>query len=283
LRVLALLIAAGVCAGATGFPGPAPREASLADLLERAGKFVIDYERDISAIVADEDYIQTETDDSRSSMQVRRLRSDFLTVRDAAGDWIGFRDVYDVDGKPVRDRTDRLAKLFLEDKAGQGGQAARIADESARFNLIPAVSRTINLPLLALTFLRPSVQNHSEFKMAGSRTVDGKTVSVVTFQEHAKPRVIRTDDDAAANGRFWIEAESGRIRASELSVNSRKGRFWVMAVIEVSYGAEPRLNAWVPLKMSETYRGSAGVIRGRALYSGFRKFGVTTGEIVKAP
>jgi hypothetical protein len=105
----------------------------------------------------------------------------------------------------------------------------------------------------------------------------------VSFQERAKPRVIRTDDDGAANGRFWIDPESGRIRESELNVNSRKGRFWVMATIGVVYGTEPRLNAWVPLSMRETYRGSTGLIQGRAVYSKFRKFGVSTEEIIKVP
>ena len=44
-----------------------------------------------------------------------RLRSDLLLVKTEADEgWVSFRDVYDVDGAPVRDRDDRLKKLFLE-------------------------------------------------------------------------------------------------------------------------------------------------------------------------
>ncbi len=47
--------------------------------------------------------------------QKRDLKSDVLIVRGPAGErWMQFRDVFEVDGKPIRDRAERLAKLFLE-------------------------------------------------------------------------------------------------------------------------------------------------------------------------
>jgi hypothetical protein len=282
VRRISALFIAGACLNIVGLAQRTSEE-SVQPLLQRAGEFVSTYERDLSAMVADEEYTQTQTDDSGVGLQARRLRSDVLTVRGEAGNWIGFRDVYDVDGRPVRDRDDRLAKLFLQHPEDARGQAVRIANESARFNLIPALNRTINLPLLALTFLRPAEQARSEFKIGGQSTADGTAIAIVKFQERSMPRVIRTDDDAAAQGRFWIERESGRVRESELLINTRNGRFWVMSEIHVTYGEEPRFHAWVPQSMRETYRGSTGVIRGTAVYSKFRKFGVTTDEVVKAP
>ena len=45
----------------------------------------------------------------------RTLRSDFLLVRYPEDThWQAFRDVAEVDGKPVRDHDARLTKLFLE-------------------------------------------------------------------------------------------------------------------------------------------------------------------------
>jgi hypothetical protein len=74
--------------------------------------------------------------------------------------------VYEVDGRPVRDRTDRLTKLFLAPHPDSQSQARRIAEESARFNLGGQVLRTITTPLLALQFIRAENQNRSRFKEA---------------------------------------------------------------------------------------------------------------------
>ena len=54
-------------------------------------------------------------------------------MRLPTGDFASFRDVFDVDGRPVRDRDQRLQKLFLSAPAATAiDQAQRIADESAR-------------------------------------------------------------------------------------------------------------------------------------------------------
>ena len=43
------------------------------------------------------------------------MRSDLLLVRVPGRDgWLPFRDVYEVDGRAVRDRSERLKKLFIE-------------------------------------------------------------------------------------------------------------------------------------------------------------------------
>ena len=138
------------------------------------------------------------------------VRSDLLTIRDEAEGWIGFRDVYEIDGRPTRDRTDRLAKLFLEPLPDSRAQAIRIAEESARFNLAPQVPRTINVPLLALQFLRSANQARSQFTLAGPGNVRGVPSVIVSFPERAAPGIIRTVDGAKARGRFWIEADSGQ-------------------------------------------------------------------------
>jgi hypothetical protein len=42
------------------------------------------------------------------------LLSDFLLVTGEASDWHQFRDVREVDGRPVPDRDRRLTELFLQ-------------------------------------------------------------------------------------------------------------------------------------------------------------------------
>ena len=109
--------------------GAAAAQAPAVDpLLDKVSDYVAAYERTFVGVVAEETYRQevkparAGTDargfpiESRS--QRRDLKSDVLLVRAPAGDrWMQFRDVYEVDGRAVRDRPERLAKLFLQPSA----------------------------------------------------------------------------------------------------------------------------------------------------------------------
>ena len=120
-------------------------------LLDKAGDYVADYERTFVGVVAEETYRQqvripggpTCADfRPKPTVQRRDLKSDVLLVRAPAGDrWIQFRDVFEVDGKPVRDRDERLTKLFLQPSADAARQVQDIAAASARYN-IGGVNRT---------------------------------------------------------------------------------------------------------------------------------------------
>jgi len=284
IRLIAALAVVALTTAATEQTTVGRATDSLEELLQRAGAYVAAYERDVAAIVADEDYTQRFI--VEPSTEMRRLRSDVLTIRDEEEGWIEFRDVYEIDGRPVRDRTDRLAKLFLEPHPDSRAQAKRIAEESARFNLAPQVSRTINMPLVALQFIRAQNQDRCTFTEAGKKISHGIESRRVDFQERATPRIIRTVDGAAARGHFWIDAGSGRITETELFVDTaldrgRRSRV-VGALIHVVYAEQPRLHLWLPVAMNETYSG-VGFIDGHATYSNFRRFTVATGEIIKAP
>ena len=54
-------------------------------------------------------------------------RPDLLIVKlEAAGVWMQFRDVFEVDGAPVRDRDERLVRSLLEPPASVAAQKAAI-------------------------------------------------------------------------------------------------------------------------------------------------------------
>ena len=55
-----------------------------------------------------------------------------LTLTPDHNRWVGYRDTFEVDGNPVRDRDERLERLLRD---GAVGQAARIAEQNAQFNL----------------------------------------------------------------------------------------------------------------------------------------------------
>jgi VWFA-related protein len=244
-------------------------------ILRAAGAYLDQFERDVSAIVAEEDYLQR----IPATGQSRRLRSDMLVIVDGTTGWVAFRDVFEVDGRPVRDRDERLAKLFLKPDANTMSQVRRVVEESTRFNLNPprgGVNRTINQPFLALKFLRAVNQERSTFTVDSSSR-GGEPGSVrLTFVVSAKPRLIASPDRAAAHGSFRIDPQTGRVFASELSIETVGTR----ATIRVRYAEQPKLALWLPVSMDESYGLLAG-IEGHATYSNFRRFQVETNETIK--
>ena len=72
----------------------------------------------------------------------------------------------------VRDRDDRLRRLFLEPGEDIWGQVQAIQDEGARHNL-GIVERNINVPLFLLRFLQAENRPRFSFRLAGKRKVAG--------------------------------------------------------------------------------------------------------------
>lgn len=285
----------------------AAQKPALADVLERAGEYVAGFERQLSGIVAEERYVQEvltftkRRGCSHPSMRncqgqlaspVRtELRSDLLLVRPTgAAGWSELRDVFEADGRPVRDREERLTKLFLNDAPAGRLQISRILDESSRFN-IGEIARNINTPLFALQILEPANQSRFKFKRTSIRppaTFTGDTtptaafrvsvdVWVIEYEETRAGTIIKTEGlkDLPARGRFWIEPDSGRVLMSELMPRTRGLR----ATIDVSYQSEPLLGCLVPIEMREDYQDRRGAhITAHARYGRFRQFQVNVDE-----
>src|SRR3954468_10252817 len=179
----------------------------LEAILDKAGDYVSTYERTFVGVVAEETYRQQVQGgrgrtDARgfpveAPGQRRDLKSDVLLVRAPAGDrWIQFRDVFEVDGKPVRDRAERLEKLFLQPSASTQRQVDDIAAASARYN-IGGVNRNVNLPVLALAVLEP--QNRAWFSFKGSRKPGN--LFELEFREERSGTLIRTIGDQSMPSR----------------------------------------------------------------------------------
>ena len=144
----------------------------------------------------------------------RELRGDIVLVNVGPPlEWRMYRDVFEVDGRPVRDRADRLAALFLEPAATARAQAERIAETSARFNL-SNLGRVLNEPGLPLAFLQTSLQ--PRFRFALDRR-DRGTVWTVKYTEQAHPTLFwhnRTIENPSS-GRFWIDVATGEVSRTE--------------------------------------------------------------------
>ena len=264
-------------------------EPTLDAVLVKAAAYVTAYQNRLAGIVAEEVYRQqvmvTQRRGSPQTRQYRQLRSDLLLVKGAnEGSWLQFRDVFEVDRKPIRDRDERLYKLFVGASTDAAKQAEAIQMESARYNIGP-IMRTINMPILALVFFDRANQPRFEFKKGKPGSVkrfagmaEERDVWMIEYEETLKGTVVRgaDDRDIPSHGRVWLDSTTGRFLRTELISEDTD----VRALIEVFYRAETGLDLLVPAEMRELYelRRSQARIDGRAEYSRFRQFTVTTSE-----
>jgi hypothetical protein len=258
-------------------PSQAPPP-ELTAVLDRATAYVADYVKSLSSVVSEERFdqrVDTRGDSLTAGTTVTRtLVSDFLLVQvPGLSEWLPFRDVYSVDGKPVRDRSDRLLKLFVEAPSYAFSQALRIRDESSRYN-IGSGTRDINVPTFALQILTKQLRAGFVFRQGGRERVDGVDTIIVGYEETSTPTLIagRNNQDVPARGRFWIESKTGRIVRMRIetrpdgSINS----------IEVVFREEPKLGLWVPSRMDERRETGLETMEGRATYTNYRRFQVST-------
>ena len=285
---------------------PTAHTPELDAALAAAAAYLDQYEHRISAIGAEEAYEQVVTplpgpvvgspiqlrqnaaNGTTSAPITRKTRANIMTISLGARGWVAFRDVFELDGRPVRDRVERLSRILQNVTPDSLAQARQIAAESARYNLDPEttrIDRTINVPMTALLFLRGANQDRSTFHLGKSERVNGIDCVALQFAERSAPRLIRTSDDAPAQGTIWIDmANGGRVVKTELAMDSGGMRMSaVRSRTTVTYAPVDKLNLWVPVAMNETYEVTATrqTLTGRASYSDFREFKVATSTDVK--
>ena len=264
------------------------QEPSLRDLLVRATGYVDTLLEQLSDTVAEERYAQRwRLPNARNNELLKRLLvSDYLIVRlDHTNRHYGLRDVFEVDGQPVRDREERLSRLFLNPSLGSNARIQGILSDSARYNL-GDVQRNINTPTLALLFLSANFKSRFKFERAMDRSpslkLDGLNTSddvwVLAYEESWPTTVIDGTGGRPlpSKGRFWIEPDTGRVLASELGVRDSG---WDL-VIDVRYDEDEKMGHFVPVEMRERFRQPqvASRIVGTATYTRFRKFRVHVDE-----
>jgi hypothetical protein len=289
-----LVIAGGGVAAQQPAPSPAPAR-NVRELVARAGRAVVDYGEKMSLIVGVERYTQRLHDAGAAEPQVRTIVSEFALAR-VADDWMGFRDVFEVDGVGVENRRDRLLTLLLSRPADGLLQGRRIADESARYNL-GALQRNFNTPTMALFFLHPKNQERFRYTKAGGDTLDGVRVWILKYKETDRPTIVRTTAgrDAPASGVFWIDPVSGRVFRTLLELHAdvepvagadgsrdRRESRPAAVSITVSYKMDARFGVPLPSEMRESYEVAAArrtasheaptTITCVATYSDFRTF-----------
>lgn len=293
--IVAFCVAAVVAAatpprlGAAQAPVVPDRDA----LLVRVAAHLKTYERQFSAVVAEERYRQSITYPMGHVDKHRELRSDVMVLNAGGSHWVQVRDVYEVDNHPVRDHQARLLALLESPNATAfGGAAVSMANESARYNL--GVTRNINVPTMALTYLTAENQPRSRFAVDGAEVVGGVRATVLTFRETRSPSLVRDANvDVPTSGRDWIDPASGAVLRTELTcVTASRLPFGpsatidvgpsIRATVTVEYGRVPALRMLVPTSMEETYHLGRETDTGKATYSNFRSFEIDTSALFRS-
>ena len=293
--VFVAAIVSGLGSAALAQTGP-----SADELLGKATAYVSEYEKAFSLLVSEEYYVQEirrpinpganlsranpgggmQGGDVRSR---RVLRSDYLLVQLGSGaGWMPFRDVFELDTRAVRDREDRLSKLFLDNEAERFELADRIMEESTRHNL-GNVNRTINIPTLAMMFLHPLVRDRFAFTVDTEEQVGGRPVQRLRYRETARPTLIKTTRgrDLVLEGHLWLDGETGAVVKTALTAADPA----VRATVTVTFRHDEALGIWVPQQMDEYYKAYNALdeIFATATYSNVRRFQVNTDERIRKP
>ncbi len=256
------------------------RASDLSDVVDRASRYVASLGDELVEVVAEERYRQLWRTPGSEPVE-RVLRSEFVLVGTTdRAEWVGFRDVFVVDGRRVHDRQDRLRQLFLQRNPRVPERARVIADESARYNL-GEIHRNFNVPTAALFFLHPANRQRFVFELERTEDADGETYWVVLYDERQTPALVRTPQGKSvpARGRFWIEPASGRVVRTQLWLQTETGPDGrpLDVNVAVSYAHDSGVDLWVPAEMREHFATSADEhVVATATYHNYRRFRVDT-------
>ena len=261
------------------------QQPQIADVLKTAAAYLSEYSQKI-AVTAEEDYVQRET--TTNANAPRRITSDVVLVGVGNGIVVGHRDVFAVDSSKVRERDERLVKLFRGPNPSAAHDAARaLEDEVAHYYLSPNL-RTLDRPGLALEFLREANQSKSEFAIENVRKAGDAQIAIVKFAEQPTSHILPAPEKSKTSGKFWIDVATGAVTQTELTVDLREYfRFHIVT----KFMKDPAVDAWVPAEVLQDVdvrtpangglsnmgaggnMGARRMFEGRIKYSKYRRIG----------
>jgi hypothetical protein len=259
--------------------GPGAQSPSKEVLLRRAAEYLFAFVAGLSNVVAEEEYQQS----FQEGPGRRRLKSDFLLVKypGAETNFLPFRDVIEVNGKPVTDQQDRLLKLFVEPYKDPLARASEIANASTRHSVDRG--RLAN-PIAVIALLQVHYQPKFRFTLKDHEPKLGPGVREIELFENVSPK---PSGPPPIHAVAWVNETTGRVVKTEL----REGRAPNTAMLTTTFGVDPVLGIDVPLEMRDSYlinsMGNARVTGdqyvGVAKYTRFRRFQVHVAETIDTP
>lgn len=278
MRKSAWLIGAAVAASIMN--SHAQESRALDRVLSLLDSYLVSYEKDLSVVIADENFLQ-EVESAPVLQGPRAIGAPPRSRRQLTSevaffwlngemDWLGFRRVLRVDGKPVKKPGIPLKKLL--ELIGAGATEARWAiEEASKHNL--GTARTINTPSLPLYLLH---RRHRErFHVSVDADVDrvnGRPTAVWHFDEFQSPSLVRFGDvgDLESHVRAWVDSENGSLWRAEVRLKPQV-KVNTPPLVRVEFRRNKTLGILVPVELYEEFI-AAGKGNGRAVYSNFRRF-----------
>jgi hypothetical protein len=269
MRLVLTVIAAAVVA-AVANPGVQAQDSpDLPTLMRKVGIYTNWFVNRFSNVVSEEDYEQ------RFSVATRRrqLKSDFMLVGYPGNTetLMTFRDIREVDGKPVGDQKDRITRLFLEPFESAVRRAQEIHREGLRLSID---NGRVMDPLTVIGYLQPAYQRNFRVSRGGMARNLGPYIREITLTPMAD-----RSKTLLKPARAWVAEDTGAVVKTEL----RTGFGVRSEITATTFGMDPTLQMPVPLEMrDEVPRGRDDFI-GIAKYSKFRRFAVRSEEAVEVP
>jgi hypothetical protein len=256
-----LLIAPPARPAAQNAPPP------IDDAMRRVTRYVVDFVSKFSNVTASEVYVQQRMSDHKT----RTLKSDYLLASlHGSPNLLEFRDVYEVDGKPVGDRDQRLLNVLVSQPEQEWlPRAQALGREGSRYNLEEI--GTLNKPLVAFSFLQAGFQPRFVFSLGPLDKKVAPDARLLLFKENQFPLLYR---NTPFHGRVWIDDRTGAVLQTELLMGNVT--FPDQIITKFAFDAAVGVN--VPVEMNEWYSFGSFEVTGKATYGQFRRFGVSSSE-----
>ena len=261
---------------------------SLEAVVAAAAAYVNGYQRELTAILADEEYrqqIHGQTPREDNMPRLRTLQSEVFFMYAPGSDWMAIRDVLSQNGKPLKERPNLREAL----RTLPPGEVARTFKKyNSRFNL-GRIVRNFNEPTLSLLLLADRYRPHVTFERKRvQKKPDGVWVTIAAKEARVPDTLIQdlSRTPVPSVGEFVVHAATGRI--SQAMLRTTLGP--VIAELTTEYAPDARLGMWVPTRFIEHYLEGARVqgasdprtriqtqfeeIRSVAEYRNYRRFEV---------
>jgi hypothetical protein len=238
------------------------------ELRRRVGAYARLFITQFSNVVTEEEYEQRFAISSRR----RRLKSDFLLVaypgrRELV---MAFRDVREVDGKPVRDKEDRITRMFVQPFENAVRRARDIHRDGLRFTID---NGRVMDPLTVIGYLQLEYQTGFRFSLGAQARDLGPDVREIDLLP------IPARGRTASPARAWVSQSTGEVFRTEL----RSGFGARAQTTTTTFTPDPALKIRVPAEMRDDVPRGGDDFIGIAKYSNVRRFEVTTDSVVAVP
>jgi hypothetical protein len=267
LRALPVVIALiGTAAAAQ------PADTSVKAVLASADAYLLDYQKKLTFLLADESSTQQAVTRSRVTEQRHTSGELFVTFVPADRALVAVHDVARVDGVPVDGHED-IRRLLA--RSSVAGVARQLVNRNARFN-IGRVVRNFNEPTLGLLVL--DAGRRSQLRFERKPIEPGGDASTVTlgFRETDSPTLVRYEGmPVYATGEISIDVATGRIRRTFVDLTI----LGLHAQLTTIYSHDPNLDLWLPATFTERYEAGPNardVVKCVSTYTNWRRFAATS-------